>query len=117
MWCTKRGISLIAYHIPGKENITVDTGSRVLKDRWDWKLNPDLFRLIQQNFGPLEIDLFASRISTQLPRFFSWRLDPEAEATDAFKQFWRGKNYANPPWAVIPCVLAQVKMQRVSLAS
>ena len=115
MWCMKRDISLVADHIPGKENIAADTESRVLKDRWDWKLNPDLFRLIQQKFGPLEIDLFASRISTQLPRFFSWRPDPEAEATDAFKQSWRGNNYANPPWAVISHVLAQVKMQEVSL--
>ena len=110
MWCMKRDISLVADHIPGKENIVADTESRVLKDRWDCKLNLDLFRLIQQKFGPLEIDLFASRISTQLPRFFSWRPDPEAEATDAFKQSWRGNNYANPPWAVIPRVLAQVKM-------
>lgn len=33
--------------------------------------------------GPLEVDLFASHLSRQLPRFYSWRPDPEAEATDA----------------------------------
>ena len=32
----------------------------------------------------MEVDMFASQLSRQLPRFYSWRLDPEAEATDAF---------------------------------
>ena len=39
-----------------------------------------IFRLIQQQFGILKIDLFAFRISTQLPRFFSRRLDQKVEA-------------------------------------
>ena len=29
-------------------------------------------------FGPLEVDLFASRLTTQLPTFVSWRPDPDA---------------------------------------
>ena len=94
-----------------KENTTADAESRVLKDRRDWQLNPKLVEMVQQRFGPLEIDLFASRISTQLPCFFSWRPDLEAEAIDAFNQFWRGNNYANPPWAVLPRVLSRVKTQ------
>ena len=110
-WCMERKISLMAEHIPGKENTIADAESRVFRDRWDWKLNPELFAMIQQRFGPLEIDLFASRVSNQLPRFYSWRPDPEAEARDAFKQFWRGSCYANPPVAIIPRVLSQMKMQ------
>ena len=110
-WCMKKSIILEADHIPGKENTVADSESRVPKDRWDWMLNPELFSLINQRFGPLEVDLFASRISTQLPRFYSWRPDPQAEAIDAFKQVWVGNNYANPPWAIIPRVLSQVKRQ------
>ena len=48
-------------------------------------LNSKLFMRIQLRFGSLEIDLFASRASTQL--FFSWRPNPVAKATDAFSQF------------------------------
>ena len=114
-WCMERKISLVAEHIPGRENTIADAESRVFRDRWDWQLNPELFARIQQRFGPLEIDLFASRISTQLPRFFSWRPDPEAEATDAFNQLWQGSCYANPPVAIIPRVLTQVKTQRASV--
>ena len=108
-------ISLEADHISAKENIVADTESPVPRDRWDWKLNPQLFRQIQQRFGPLETDLFASRYSTQLPHFFSWRPDPETEATDAFKQIWTGTNYANSSFAIIPRVLSQVKRQRSNL--
>ena len=46
------------------------------------------------------VNLFASRLTTQLQRFFSWRPDPEAEALDAFSQDWtqlQGKTYSNPP--------------------
>ena len=44
----EREISLIADHILGKENMIADSESQVFKDRWDWKLNPELFRIIQQ---------------------------------------------------------------------
>ena len=54
-------------------------------------------------------------MSTQLPRFFNWRPDPQAEATDAFLQIREGRNYANPPWALIPRVLSQVRTQQADL--
>ena len=43
---------------------------------------------------------------------FSWRLDPEAEGTDAFSQNWAmAKCYANPPWCLIARCLSQVRRQ------
>ena len=56
--------------------------------------------------------LFASHPTRQLPRFFSWRPDPEAEKTDAFNQDWStAKGYANPPWGLISRCLSQIKRQ------
>ena len=72
-----------------------------MKDRSDWMLNPRIFSKIQKKTGPLEVDLFASCLTTQLERFFSWRPDPEAKAVNAFAQDWsqlQGKSYASPPW-------------------
>ena len=72
------------------------------EDRHDWKLCPQVFRSINTTFGPLEVDLFASRLTTQLPTFVSWRPDPEAMATDAFTLTWTNmKAYANPPWSSV----------------
>lgn len=104
-----RNIHITAQHLPGKLNYLADTESRVMMDRSDWKMNPITF---QKMFGPLEVDLFASRLTTQLQTFFNWRPDPYAVATDSFLQDWTTrKGYANPPWCMIGRTLSQVKSQ------
>ena len=40
--------------------------SRHLRDRTDWMLNGKIFKAINQYWGPLEVDLFATRFSAQL---------------------------------------------------
>jgi len=66
--------------------------------------------------GPLEVDLFASCLSTQLPHYFSWKPDPLAEAMDAFSQCWEQcRGYVNPPWCLIGRVLSQVKSQQAQV--
>ena len=73
--------------------------------------------IIQGNRSELEVDMFASRLSIQLPRVFSWRPDPMAVATDAFNQQCGNlKGYANPPWCLIGRILSQVENQQVLVA-
>lgn len=118
LWCMNRDITLAAEHLPGVLNEIADEESRVMKDRSDWSLNPGIFQGIQERWGPLEVDMFASRLTTQLERFFSWRPDPEAEALDAFNQDWtnlQGKGYANPPWNLVGRVLNRVRQQEITL--
>ena len=107
---------MTAQHLPGKENVRADTESRVMRDRSDWMLNPLVFQRILDHFPFLEVDLFATRLTFQLLRFFSWRPDPLAEATDAFLQDWRDlKAYANPPWNLIGRVLSKVEEQEAEV--
>ena len=84
MWCLERNIHIAAVHLPGVLNTVADTESRQMLDRTDWKLNPVIFQKINNLYGPLDMDLFASQLSTQCPHYFSWRPDPYALATDAF---------------------------------
>ena len=110
--CIERNISLTAEHLPGHLNTIADHESRTVQDRCDWMLNQEIFQRIQKTMGPLEVDLFASRLTKQLPRFYSWRADPEAMATDAFMQDWsQHRGYANPPWCLIHRCLSKVKRQ------
>ena len=103
-----------AQHLPGKLNIRADRESRILTDSSDWKLNPNLFQAILRTWGPLEIDLFASRLTFQLPRFASWKPDPLAIQTDAFTMNWQKiRGYAFPPFALIGRCLQQVMSQKV----
>jgi len=111
-WSLQRNIFLTAEHLPGEQNVIADQESRAMRDRCDWMLNPSIFQKIQSQMGPCGIDLFASRLTRQLPRYFSWRPDPEAEGTDAFLQIWSAtRGYANPPWCLIARCLSQVKQQ------
>ena len=101
-WCQVRGIWLSACHIPGEHNIEADQASRVFNDRTEWMLNHDMFLELTSAFFLPEIDLFASRINKQLPRFVAWQADPEAEAIDAFMLQWKGLLiYLFPPFSLI----------------
>ena len=87
-----------------------------MKDRLDWSLDHSIFQRINRLYGPLEVDLFASRLTNQCRRYFSWRPDPFAEATDAFLQDWRTiKGFANPPWNLITRVLMKTQTQGVDV--
>ena len=110
MWALSKDAVLSAEYISGSMNYIDNAESRTLTDRTDRKLHPHLFKVINQKWGPLEVDLFASRLSTQLPYFFNWRPDPLAEVADAFNQQWgQLKGYVNPPWCLISRVFTQVK--------
>ena len=116
LWCMERNILLKAQHLRGIYNTIADNESRVMKDRSDWKLNPVIFQQINQRLGPLDVDLFASRLTCQLPDYASWRPDPMAITTDAFTMDWaQVKGYANPPWSLIGRVLVQTRQQQAEL--
>ena len=51
----------------------------------------------QLDHGSVQVDLFASRLTTQCRHYFSWQPDPYAKPTDAFLQDWsQVRGYANP---------------------
>ena len=115
-WCLERQIRIQAQHLPGKINLRADFLSRHLRDRTDWILNAKIFTAINRIWGPLQVDLFATRFSAQLQRFFSWRADPEAEATDAFSQSWEAVlGFAHPPWCLITRVLMKVQVEEATV--
>ncbi|KAJ1105285.1 hypothetical protein NDU88_002693 [Pleurodeles waltl] len=75
-FCLHRKISVRAEYLPASLNSVADWYSRHLSDYSDWKLHSSVFNSIHRKWGPFHIDLFASRLNAQLPRFFSWRPDP-----------------------------------------
>ena len=54
-------------HLPGCLTIIADEESRHMRDCWDWKLHPGLFHRIVETFGPIEVDLFTSTPTYQVP--------------------------------------------------
>ena len=110
------GMYLEAVHIPGVDNVEADAASRAGPSPHEWRLNPSIFQDLERMTGRFSVDLFATRMNAQLPRFFSWHWDPAAAALDALQQPWGSERaYANPPWALIPDVLAKIRRDRAQV--
>lgn len=107
-WCIERSIWLSAVHLPGVQNTIADRKSRHFEEGTEWMLDTDVFKILQLQFDPA-IDLFASRLNAQLPRYISWKPDPGAEAVDAFSINWGPLNfYAFPPFCLIAKCLQKI---------
>ena len=112
MWCLQREIHLVAQHLPRKLNVIAE--SRALFDRMDWMIQPSVFRKIDRRTGPLEVDLFASRLTHQLPQFFSL---PSCYSNQCIPTGLGSTEYgyANPPCGLIGRVLSQAQEQTADL--
>ena len=70
------------------ENTEADKDSWLFNDRTEWTLKREIFAQITTHWGTSEIDLFATRLTTQLPKFVSWKPDPASRFVDAFTISW-----------------------------
>ena len=109
-WAQKNSIMLSAEHYAGHLNTVANWESRHFRDASNWRLDQNVFSSLMQIRGPCAIDLFADRLNSQLPQFYSWKPDPLSIATDALLQDWsRGRNYAFPPFCLIMRSLAKLQ--------
>ena len=111
-WAESRGITLSAAHVAGELNIEADVESRAWKLDAEWMLRRSL---CQKCFPPV-LDLFATRINTQLPAYVSWRPDSASVSVNAFSIRWTGDElYAFPPFSVIGRVLQKLQEEAATL--
>jgi hypothetical protein len=105
-------LTLSARHLQGKLNVTADTLSR-LADHYEWQLNTNLFRYLNQIWGPHTIDRFATMSNTQLPLYNSRYADPYTAGVDALpQQNWHThNNFVNPPFRLIGKILHVIEAQ------
>ena len=119
VWCFNRNIYLSAVHIPGKENVIPDYLSREFNDCSEWMLRRDIFDKISKTFFIPKIDLFASRVNTQIRNnYVSWFPDPDAVDCDAFSLSWNNISdpYIFPPFSQLARVLQKVEDDQVNRA-
>ena len=63
-------------------------------------------------FGPITIDLFASRINATIGRFYSYTPDPEACGHDVFSFSWQHElYYAFPSFSCISQVINKIELE------
>ena len=110
-WCVENNVWIVCTHIPGKENIDADRLSREFNDQIEWRLDHDIFLEICLKMIMPEIDLFATRINTQLDTFCSWRKDPDCSYVDAFSLNWGNFNavYIFPPFSLLNSCIRKIR--------
>ena len=117
-YCLAKKITLTAEHLPGFLNKTTDWESRNVStiSTNSWRLNPQIFTRIDLQWCPLEMDLFADRLSAQTEKYMSWKPNPFAVGTDAFLKNWEGMEaYAFPPFCLIQRCVAKVQKDKGEL--
>ena len=86
--CHQNNIWITAQHLPGTQNVDADWASRHFNERTEWTLDKSIFTRIVRKFYPPQVDLFASRLNHQLPKYVSRHPDPEAMSVDAMTLHW-----------------------------
>ena len=115
-WAESRNVYLSAAHIRGIHNEGADSLSRVANVDTEWRLLPSVFKKLLLVFGTPKVDLFASRINSQLDVYFSWHPDPSAVVTDAFTVHWADfYGYAFPPFRLLGRVLRKIIKDRATV--
>lgn len=109
-WCEKRKLWVFASYIKSSDNANADRESRWSYIGTEWGLATYAYKKVIKALGVPEIDLFASRIDKECPRYFSWKADPEAVNVDAFTANWRevGFFWAFPPFSLVTRVLRKI---------
>ena len=79
---------LSAQYVPGILNKIADLVSRLKLESTEWMLNPRIFEQIGNVYRMLDLDMFASALNHQIPKYFSLTLDPQAVGVDAFSVNW-----------------------------
>lgn len=102
----KNNLTISAKWLAGKLNTIPDYLSR-LDNKHNWKIHPDLFRYLDNIWGPHTMDRFACMNSAQCAKYNSLFLDPTTSGVDALSQTdWREENnFVNAPLRLLPQVL------------
>ena len=68
----------------------------------EWRLSPAIFhKILRVFYCKPEIDLFASCLNFQIPKYVSWHSDKNAVVVDAFSISWPSLDfYAFPPFSL-----------------
>ena len=109
-------ITITVEYLPGRLNVEADTMSRNVRDSSEWKLDPQVFwKICKARWRPCT-DLFASRLSHQVPLYFSWKIDPYSRGQDALQTCWTHlRGYAFPPFSLISRVLWKVRQEEATI--
>ena len=99
--CIRQNIHLTIDWVPRNQNQEADDMSK--QPDWDdWGVNPSIFRYFNSQHGQFTVDIFASNVTKQLPKFYSKYWCGGSSGVDSMAYDWGGENC----WWVPPPTIA-----------
>ena len=112
-WCMVNNIVIEIEWLPRKENERADYLSRII-EKDDWGISFEILHFIENRWGKLEVDWFASEHNAKLAVFYSRFQTQNCTGVDAFIENW-GNVFGLfvPPVILVSRVIKQMKAQSV----
>jgi len=110
----RKGHSVVAEYVPEVTN-RAEKPSRTITTRNEWTIRGDVLGEVWHQMGLRPtIDAFADDHNHQLPHYWTYFPSPHAPGTDAMAPFWHRRQllHINPPWGMIPRILAKLKDEK-----
>ena len=101
--------------VSGVRNWRADQLSR-LESTYEWRFHPNIFHLIDRQWGPHQIDRFASMMTAQLETYNSLYWDLYTSGVNALAQKdWKSlNNFVNAPFNLLPQVMDIIEKQEAT---
>ena len=104
-----QGTLVIPVYVRSAQHLHADLVSRD-KVMPDWKINPVVTDMLFKMWGVPEIDLMATYMSRQVPKFYSALMESQAEGIDALTKNWNlfSLAYVFPPPPMMELILNRI---------
>ncbi|XP_052804489.1 uncharacterized protein LOC128234345 [Mya arenaria] len=107
-YCASNSIIVEMEWIPRSENDKGDYLSKIV-DYDDWGVSQAIVDMVQNKWGNLEVDWFASDFNAKLPCFYTRFWNKGSSGIDAFTENWSGKfGLFVPPICILPRVIRKM---------
>ena len=105
----EQNTQIVPVYVRSQQHLHADLVSRN-KVLPDWQLNPTLATRVFDMLGVPEMDLMATKRSSQVQRYFSPLRDNQAEGIDAFTQDWDrfSLSYIFPPPVMMELIMNRI---------
>ena len=102
-------VPLGSMYIPGIMNKIAHLLTRLKLESTEWMLSPRIFKQIVYVYRMPVPDVFVSTLNHQVPKYYSWTLDPQAVGMDTFSVNWKkGLLYMFSPFSLIQKCLQKI---------
>lgn len=110
--CKLNNIVLLPQWVPRDENVKADQISKSV-DCDDWGIDPEVYSVLDNLWGPHTVDRFASDYNTKCLVFKSKHWCPNTSGINAFDQDWKSEiNWIVPPPSLVSKCIQKMKQEK-----